>query len=213
MEKGSRATVGEGSPQAAAILATICAMSCALVPAAGSASRFGGGKLIAPVEGRPMLDRTIGALLEGGIEAVLVILPPDAAWRDTIRLLGDPRVRTRPNPDPSRGMFSSVQVGLEDLSDAPIAVLPADMPFVRGETVKNLLEVAGRTGAIVSPRYEGRRGHPVMLPADLREAILAAPATATLSDVLRPHAARFVNVDVADKGILRDVDVVEDLAP
>jgi hypothetical protein len=67
MEKGSRATVGEGSPQAAAILATICAMSCALVPAAGSASRFGGGKLIAPVEGRPMLDRTIGALLEGGI--------------------------------------------------------------------------------------------------------------------------------------------------
>jgi molybdenum cofactor cytidylyltransferase len=188
-------------------------MSCALVPAAGSASRFGGGKLLASVDGRPMLDRTSGALLDGGIQSVLVIRPPEAAWQDSVRLLGDPRVRTARNPDPSRGMFSSVQVGLEELSDAPIAVLPADMPFVRDETVRNLLEMAARTGAIVSPRYEGRRGHPVMLPADLREAILAAPATATLSDVLRPHAARFVNVEVSDRGVLRDVDVVEDLAP
>jgi CTP:molybdopterin cytidylyltransferase MocA len=195
------------------ILVSICSMSCALVPAAGSASRFGGGKLLALVDGTPMLDRTIGALLDGGIEDVLVILPPDAAWQDAIRLLGNPRVRTRRNPDPSRGMFSSIQLGIEALSDAPVAVLPGDMPFVRAGTVKDLAGVAERTGGIVSPRYEGRRGHPVLVPADLRQVILAAPATSTLGDVLRPHAARFVDVDVFDRGVLRDVDVVEDLAP
>jgi CTP:molybdopterin cytidylyltransferase MocA len=78
--------------------------------------------------------------------------------------------------------------------------------------VKTLIDTAVRTRAIVSPRLEGRRGHPVMVPLDVRDAILAAPATATLNEVLRPYAARFVNVDVADKGVLRDVDVVEDLA-
>ena len=36
-------------------------MSCVVVPAAGSATRFGGGKLFALVDGVPMLDRTIGA--------------------------------------------------------------------------------------------------------------------------------------------------------
>ncbi len=188
-------------------------MPSALVPAAGSASRFGGGKLLVTVNGTPLLDRPIGAILDGGIDDVVVILPPGAAWQNTIRLLEDKRVGTEVNPDPSRGMFSSIQVGLQALSEAPIAVLPGDMPFVRGETVRELIDVAVRTHAIVSPCYNGRRGHPVMLPLDLREAILAAPATATLNDVLRPHAARFVNIDVTDRGVLRDVDVVEDLVP
>jgi molybdenum cofactor cytidylyltransferase len=189
-------------------------MSCALVPAAGSASRFGGGKLLVAVDGAPMLDRTMGTLLDAGIDELLVIVPPGAAWQDTIRLLEDRRVRTKVNPDPSQGMFSSVQLGLQDLSDTPIAVLPGDMPFVRAETVRNLIEVAAvRTSAIVSPRYNGRRGHPVMLPLGLRESILAAPATATLNDVLRPHAARFVNIDVTDPGVLHDVDALEDLVP
>jgi hypothetical protein len=52
-----------------------------------------------------------------------------------------------------------------------------------------------------------------MLPLGLRESILAAPATATLNDVLRPHAARFVNIDVTDPGVLHDVDALEDLVP
>jgi molybdenum cofactor cytidylyltransferase len=186
-------------------------MPSALVPAAGSASRFGGGKLLVSVDGTPLLDRTIGAMLDGGLEDVLVILPPGAAWQETIRLLHDRRVRMTVNPDPSRGMFSSVQVGLQALSEAPIAVLPGDMPFVRPETVRQLIDVAVRTRAIVSPCYNGLRGHPVMLPLDVRDAILAAPATATLNEVLRPHAARFVNIDVVDTGVLRDVDVVEDL--
>jgi CTP:molybdopterin cytidylyltransferase MocA len=167
--------------------------------------------LLVTVDGTPLLDRTIGALLDAGIHELIVVVPPGIAWQDTIHFLEDRRVRTKVNPDPSRGMFSSVQVGLEALSDGPIALLPGDMPFVRPETVRELIDAAIRTHAIVSPCYNGRRGHPVMLPLDLREAILAAPATAALNEVLRPHAARFVNIDVADKGVLRDVDVVEDL--
>ena len=187
-------------------------MSSALVPAAGSASRFGGGKLLALVDGVPLLDRTISVLLDAGIERVLVVLPPDASWTSAIRRLEDPRVQTTVNRNPLDGMFSSIQIGLGALEDPPIAVLPGDMPYIRTATVRILLERARASGGIVSPRFEGRRGHPVLLPSDVRDAILAAPATARLNDVLRPHAARFVDVDVADAGVLHDVDVVEDLA-
>jgi molybdenum cofactor cytidylyltransferase len=186
-------------------------MASALVPAAGSASRFGGGKLLAPVDGVPLLDRTLGALLGAGAGEVLVVLPPDASWTTKIERLRDPRVRTTVNPDPSRGMFSSIQIGVAHLAEAPLAVLPGDMPFVKSETIKALLDLAGRTDRIVSPRFQGRRGHPVLLPADVREAILTAPASARLNDVLRPFASRFVDLDVADPGVVRDVDVVEDL--
>src|SRR5689334_22815932 len=128
-------------------------MASALVPAAGSASRFGGRKLLAPVDGVPLLDRTLGALLEAGMAGVLVVLSPDATWTATIGRLHDPRVRTTTNPDPSRGMFSSIQIGLAGLAEPPFAVLPADMPFVKPDTVKALLALAGRTNGIVSPRF------------------------------------------------------------
>jgi CTP:molybdopterin cytidylyltransferase MocA len=45
-------------------------MPSAIVPAAGSATRFGGGKLIADVEGERLLDRTQGVLPRAGIEDV-----------------------------------------------------------------------------------------------------------------------------------------------
>ena len=64
----------------------------------------------------------------------------------------------------------------------------------------------------MSPRFQGRRGHPIVLPDDLKLAILSAAPTATLKDVLMAHADRFVNLDLDDRGVVRDVDVREDLA-
>lgn len=186
-------------------------MSAAVVPAAGSASRFGGGKLIALVDGVPLLDRTLSALLEAGIDRVIVVTPLDANWGAAVRGLSDPRVRRVVNPDPSRGMFSSIQIGIREADSGPIAILPGDMPFVRAETVARVLHAAVDTGAMVSPRFEGRRGHPIMLPFDLREAVVNAPATAMLNEVLRPYRDRIANLDVEDRGVVRDVDVVEDL--
>lgn len=186
-------------------------MASAIVPAAGSATRFGGGKLIADVDGIPLLDRTIGALLGAGVDEIVIVIAPGSDWAGDVRSLRDDRVRTTVNPDPSRGMFSSIQIGAAAVSDMPMAVLPADMPFVRAETVKLLIQTALRTGGIVSPRYDGRRGHPVVLPPDLRNVLLSAPASSTLKDVLSPHAARFHDVVVDDRGVVRDVDVPEDL--
>jgi molybdenum cofactor cytidylyltransferase len=186
-------------------------MASAIVPAAGSASRFGGGKLLAPVDGAPLLDRTIGALLDGGIDDVVVVLPPDVSWIGVVRLLEDARVRIEINHDPSRGMFSSIQIGLQAVTSGPVAVLPGDMPFVSPDTVQKVMDTAVRTGAIVSPRLDGRRGHPVVLPSDLRETVLTAAPEMALNQVLRPYASRFVNVEVSDKGVVRDIDVREDL--
>ena len=182
-----------------------------MVPAAGAASRFGGGKLFALVDGVPLLDRTLGALLDAGIGRVIVVTPPAADWGAAVRGLADSRVRCVVNPDPSRGMFSSIQIGVREADSGPIAILPGDMPFVRADTVKRVLDTAMATGALVSPRFEGHRGHPIVLPLDLRAPVLAAPATAALNDVLRPYRDLILNVDVDDRGVLRDVDVVEDL--
>jgi molybdenum cofactor cytidylyltransferase len=186
----------------------------AVVTAAGSAERFGGKKLLTPIDGEPLLDHTIRALLEGGVAEVIVVVGRDARAeleRDVNSML-DPRVRPVENPDPSRGMFSSIQEGVAQAQGDTILVMPGDMPFVSPETVRAVIAAYERRPAIVSPRYRGKRGHPVALPASLRDEIRAADPQETLHDVIHEHTDIRTDIEVDDPGVIRDVDRQEDLA-
>jgi len=183
--------------------------SVAIVPAAGKGERFGGAKLMADVRGEPLLNHTIRSLLDGGVSRVVVVVPPVSAMM--VPLLADVRVMTAVNPDPARGMFSSIQAGASGAVGDVLLVLPGDMPFVRPATVTALLEAAQESGVAVSPRYRGRRGHPIALPGRLRAAILAGKADATLSAVLAADGIARIDIDVEDPGILKDVDEPGDI--
>lgn len=190
-------------------------MSTALILAAGRGRRFAesaahlGPKLLAPIDGLPMVRRTIAALRAGGVHSFTVVLAADA----------DPRLREvveregaviAVNPDPERGMLSSLQCALASPPAAGVClVMPADMPFVRASTVHAVIDAA-RDGRSVSPRFEGRGGHPVALSHTLRTVIMVAPADTSLKPLL--YADDPVLLDVDDPGILKDVDVAGDLA-
>ena len=186
----------------------------AVVTAAGSAERFGGKKLLTPIDGEPLLDHTIRALLEGGVAEVIVVVGRDARaeLEHDVNAMLDPRVRPVENPDPARGMFSSIQEGIAQAQGDAILVMPGDMPFVSSKTVRAVIAAYERKPSIVSPRYRGKRGHPVALPPSLRDEIRAADAHATLHDVIHAHADMRVDVDIDDRGVISDIDRPEDLA-
>jgi molybdenum cofactor cytidylyltransferase len=70
---------------------------------------------------------------------------------------------------------------------------------------------AGWSGeALRIPRFEGRRGHPVLVSRALFAEFLALDATAQARDVVARHEAEIVYVDVEDPGILKDVDTPAD---
>ncbi len=183
-----------------------------IVTAAGSAERFGGRKLLTPIDGEPLLDRTIGSLLDGGVDEIIVVVPKGSTEleRDVNAFL-DPRVRPIENPDPSRGMFSSIQEAAAEVDGDAMVVLPGDMPFVQPGTVRALLDEYARHPAIVSPRYQGKRGHPVVLPASLRDEIRETDPHANLHEVLKKHQNERTDVEVMDRGVVRDVDTQADL--
>jgi len=196
--------------------------SLAIVPAAGRGSRFGATpKLLAPVGGAPMLERTVRSLLEAGVDGVVVVVAPDGP-PGALDVLHDPRVAVVVNPDPSRGMFSSIQAGAEYAGragvwsasagdPAVVLVLPGDMPFVSPRTIEQVARACGDSGQIVTPTFNGTRGHPVALPAGMLDRILRAPADATLADLRDGWPAGRTTVPVDDPGVLRDVDVPGDL--
>src|SRR5690606_3168124 len=85
-----------------------------LVLAAGSARRMGGvQKLLALVDGAPMVARVAATLAQAGLAEVLVVVGPDA---DAVRgALAGVRARVVPNPEHASGLASSIRAGLAAL--------------------------------------------------------------------------------------------------
>lgn len=183
----------------------------AVVPAAGAARRFGSVKLLAPVDGEPLLQHTLRALLEGGVAGVVLVVAPGHGLH-TVPLLHDPRVHIVVNPDPERGMFSSILTGLSAVDPAhPVLVLPADMPFVRASTVKEAILAHDQNGDSVVVVFEGKRGHPLIVAAEEWRPLIEQSPQANLKAALLDLRIVLREVSVDDVGVLRDVDVREDL--
>jgi molybdenum cofactor cytidylyltransferase len=184
----------------------------AIVPAAGRAERFGGGKLVADLKGQPLLERTLRSLLDAGANRVVVVTsnPDDLA---PVASLRDARVDLVVNAEPDRGMFSSIQVGLQALpGDGQVIVLPGDMPFVRAETTTLVADEGARLERPVIPVFQGHRGHPISLPSSVLEGLRSFDAARSLKDALAAAAIERIELDVDDPGVIRDVDVRADLA-
>jgi molybdenum cofactor cytidylyltransferase len=168
-------------------------------------------KLLADVGGVPLLERTIRSLLAADVSHVVVVVAPQHAIGG-VRSLDDPRVTTVVNEDPSRGMFSSIQAGLSSSVGDPIVVLPADMPFVPSDVIAAVVTDAMKHDHVVVPTFEGRRGHPVVIPARLLPALLGAPAQSSLKQALiDASGAPAFELPVDSRGVVRDVDVPGDL--
>jgi molybdenum cofactor cytidylyltransferase len=184
-----------------------------LVTAAGRGERFAAAnpaappKMLAPVAGVPMIRRSVQSLLGAGLERCIVVTTTALAGEVETALSGL-AVRVVVNPEPDRGMLSSIQHGLLAIrADARPVILPGDMPYVRPETVAQLVSAAARTGRTTLPRLDKHRGHPVVCSAGLRARITEAGTGATLRDLL--DAESVACVDVIDAGVRHDVDVPE----
>jgi CTP:molybdopterin cytidylyltransferase MocA/SAM-dependent methyltransferase len=184
----------------------------AIVLAAGAASRFGGGKLLAAVEGRPILQHVLDRLAVSGIGDVIVVLGVDAS---TIENAIDWRAERRVhNPDPSRGLSSSLQVGLAAVADdvdAAMIVL-GDQPLVPPRAIRALLDArVDDARPVVVPVYgDGAGRNPVLLG---RAAFsLAAEATGDrgLGPLLADHPELVREIPIRVEGGNPDVDTRAD---
>jgi CTP:molybdopterin cytidylyltransferase MocA/SAM-dependent methyltransferase len=141
------------------------ARTAAVVLAAGAGSRFGSTKLLAPLEGRPILEHVLGSVAEAGLAETVVVLGHAAdAIEAAVTWRGERIVR---NPNPEAGLASSLQTGLAALGreiEAAVIVL-GDQPLVRSEVIVALLAAEVPDGrAIVVARYaEGGGPNPALL--------------------------------------------------
>jgi molybdenum cofactor cytidylyltransferase len=193
-------------------------MFTAIVPAAGSSRRMGAPKLLLPFGATTVLGATVAALRSGGCARVLVVTAPgDDALRTACAALG---CDTAVNPDPTRGMLSSLWTGIEALRAvlreaagdelSGIAVSPGDLPRLAPSTVGAVLGALTGGTVLAWPRQGERNGHPLAIAAEVVPEIFTLDLAAGLRVLRDRHAGSAAVVRVTDPGCVEDVDTPED---
>jgi molybdenum cofactor cytidylyltransferase len=187
----------------------------AIVLAAGQSRRMGRvNKLIAEVEGKPMIAHTAEAALAARVHPVVVVTGHES---ERIReALAGLEVEIVENRYYAAGLSTSLQRGLAalpaDLDGAVVCL--GDMPRVRAEHINLLIDGFdpdhGRE--ICVPVANGKRGNPVLWARRFFADMGGAAGDAGAKYLLGQHAQRIAEVPMPDEGVLLDVDTPTALA-
>ena len=216
-------------------------MIVGILLAAGQSSRFGSNKLLHALEGVPVVVRAAQCLvsLQQSLAVVpddssplcaVLQQNPIGASRPNLTVVSvtsaDLKLVSMVNtvnmgPDPPRGQTPyllipsqslSLRSGLMGSADAAGWIVAlGDMPWVQSSTVSALREALEQGADIVVPCYQGSRGNPVGFSRRYWNELMALRGDEGARSLLQRHALSITWVDVEDKGILQDVDLLADV--
>ena len=174
---------------------------------------MGQPKLLLPWAKTTILGHLIGQWTFLGAKQIAVVCRlDDAAMNAELNRLNFPETSRIVNPDPERGMFSSIQCaagwqGWEpDLTHWGIVL--GDQPHLSLETLRTIIDFsAANPDKVCQPRKDGHRYHPVVLPKKVFEPLRSSRA-ANLKEFLRAPETAYC--EMADAGLELDIDRPED---
>lgn len=187
----------------------------AVVLAAGRSSRMGAAnKLLAEIDGVPMVRRAVDAALSSKARPVIVVTGNEQGKvQAALRGCKVPFVH---NPSFAEGMSTSLRAGLGALPATVDGVLVClgDMPLVTPAVLDRLIAaydaVEGR--AICVPTWNGKRGNPVLWGRRFFAEIAELAGDVGAKHLIGEHADLVAEVAMPDDSILTDIDTPEALA-
>lgn len=185
----------------------------AIVLAAGSARRFGGGKLLATFAGRPLLHGALAAARAAPVASVVVVTGADGEAVAACARAFDPTARLVHAPDHAEGMAASLRAGVAALPPEVQAafVFLGDMPRVPHAVLAPLAWAVAQGAPAAAPTFGGRRGNPVVLSRVLFGQVRDLAGDVGARPILQRLGDRLALVEAPDDGVLFDVDAPGDL--
>lgn len=183
----------------------------AILLAAGAGTRFGGEKLLHPLEdGVAIAAHAARNLLAVTPDVIAVVRWGDFPLYDMLEQEGCQVTMFR---GAERGMGASLAHGVAQARGADGWVVAlADMPRIRPGTVKSVIAALQQGALIAAPVHKGERGHPVGFGAALRDELLALDGDQGARAVVERHSDSVQLIACDDPGILFDVDRKSDIA-
>ena len=185
----------------------------AIVLAAGAGVRFGGGKLLAPYQGAPLLHAALAAARASPARSVRVVTGADAEGVGAAVRAFDPDLKLVHAADHAEGMAASLRAGVRSLpaNTGAVFLFLGDMPRVPHAVLAPLAQAVRRGALAAAPEFEGKRGHPVVLARELFAKLEALSGDAGARSLLAGLGRSLTIVQAPDDGVLFDVDEPADL--
>jgi molybdenum cofactor cytidylyltransferase len=185
----------------------LCPPIAGIILSAGASRRMGTPKALLPLDGETFLDRLIRLFSEVAITPIVVLGQQAAQIQSGIERGAEAAFVV--NPDPERGMLSSLQCGLKAVPQTAQAVMftPVDHPNLERSTLEKLIgHFNVERAAVIVPAFQGEHGHPVLIARPLMAELLALPATAQASDVIHRYRSATSYIPVDDSAVITDID-------
>ncbi len=178
--------------------------------AAGSGSRFGGDKLLAPLAGRTLLRHAIDAALASQAGPVIAVVgavsgPLGAVIPRAVTLVA--------NPECEEGIASSVRAAVMHVNGARdidgLCIGLGDQPLVGSEAYRRLAAAHASGAELAVATYRGERRNPALLARAHWPEALTLTGDQGARRLMRAHAV--IEVPCDDTGDPFDVDSAADL--
>jgi molybdenum cofactor cytidylyltransferase len=186
----------------------------AIVLAAGQSRRMGpDNKLLAPIDGRPMIAHVVDAMLASRTSPVIVVTGHEA---ERVRAaLGGRKVQWRHNPDYAEGLSASLRAGLDALPEVEgVVIALGDMPRIKAGQIDRLVAAFNPTEgrAICVPTVRGKRGNPVLFASRFLPEMREIGGDVGARHLIGAHAEEVVEIEMDDDAALLDIDTPAALA-
>jgi len=187
-------------------------MISAIVLAAGESRRMGAQKMLLPFGSATVIAHVVDQLLNSAIDQVLVVV--GHAGDSVAEALSGRAVAVVHNADYKFGMLSSVRCGLRALPGQCSAIMVAlgDQPAITTGLIDELLQTFARNDkGILTPLFQGRRGHPLLFSERYRAEILTRyDDDVGLRGLLHAHPGDVFEWAAPTAAVLSDMDYPDD---
>ncbi|MEJ0025728.1 MAG: molybdopterin-binding/glycosyltransferase family 2 protein [Rhizomicrobium sp.] len=186
----------------------------AIVLAAGLSSRMGSNKLLAEVDGKPLIRHAVEAALSSAAASVVVVT--GNAGDEVREALSPLAPLFVDNPDFSKGLSASLKCGLRALPDDcdGAIILLGDMPCTSAALIDKLIASfdPSEDRAICVATRHGKRGNPVLWARRFFPEMLALEGDVGARQLIGQNAELVCEVEAGDDAPLTDIDTPEALS-
>ena len=169
---------------------------------------MGTSKQLLRVDNQPAVVRCVENIRDSGVDDIVVVINPEG--NEIVGALRGFPVTIAVNNLSGSDMAESVRVGLSviDGGSTGIFICLSDHPLVTPATLKAMSrEHDARPDVIIIPVFQGRRGHPTLFSRFILEEL---NKHSTLRDVISSRADKICFLNVADEGVVMDMDTPEE---